>query len=288
MIDITCSQCGAVYHSEEEHVGKHLRCARCGSLVPILGAPRNIVSQPISASPAPQVHRQGTRAASRFKATYMFWTAAGVLLALGGFGLIIHLMHTGKTSVADVNNSAAAHQPSPQPENHSEWTVVDEEPVPDKATNASDPRPTEYNSLPTGSRIQKDVGIGGHGELKVENGSEEDAVARLALIDSDETVRWFFVRAHSTANMHSIPAANYKLTFTTGLNWVESEDAFSWNPTYSEFESSFEFKERHDSEGVQYHSMSVTLHSVPFGNVHTRTITREEFLRGHKHIALQQ
>ena len=85
-----------------------------------------------------------------------------------------------------------------------------------------------------------------------------------------------------------ISTGNYKLTFTTGLNWVESEDAFSWHPIYSEFERSFEFNEQHDSDRVRYHSISVTLHSVPFGNVRTKTITREEFLRGRKRIALQR
>jgi hypothetical protein len=74
----------------------------------------------------------------------------------------------------------------------------------------------------------------------------------------------------------------------TGLNWVESEDVFSWQPSYSEFQRAFDFSERRDSEGVQYHSISVTLHAVPLGNVRTRAITREEFLKGHRHVALRR
>src|ERR1022692_3700908 len=35
MIDVTCPQCGVVYHSEQAHVGKQLRCVKCGSMVPI-------------------------------------------------------------------------------------------------------------------------------------------------------------------------------------------------------------------------------------------------------------
>ena len=81
--------------------------------------------------------------------------------------------------------------------------------------------------------------------------------------------------------------------FTTGLNWVESnegdgEGTFSWHPAYSEFEHNFEFSEQRNSEGVHYHNISVTLHSVPAGNVRTRAITREEFLKGHRHVAAQR
>lgn len=149
-----------------------------------------------------------------------------------------------------------------------------------------DPRPTEYNSLPTGTRIEGDIGTGGHGKLSVENGTTEDAVVRLC-DDKDQTVRWFFVKAHSSAHMSRIPQGSYRLTYTTGLNWVESDDAFSWQPTYNEFERTLDYDEHRDTEGVQYHTIKVTLNAVLFGNVKTRTITREEFLRGYRHVALQ-
>jgi hypothetical protein len=291
MIDVTCSQCGAVYHSDETHVGKHLRCARCGSLVPILGAARKIVSQPISAPSAPQVHQaQARKSASRFKSSYMIFSAFGILLVFGGVGLVVHRIHTGTASVSDIDNAAAVQQSTPEQGSHTEPTIIGEEPIPtsDKPTSRADPRPAEYNSLPTGTRIEDDVGTGGHGELTVDNGSDEDAVVRLAQTDVDETVRWFFVKTHATAHIRKIPAGTYALSFTTGLNWVESEDTFSWHPSYSEFERSFEFKEQHDSQRVEYHSISVTLHSVPFGNVRTRAITRAEFLKSHKHVALQR
>lgn len=172
------------------------------------------------------------------------------------------------------------------------FTIISEEPIPksNKPAHVAERRPTEYNSLPTGTRIADDVGTNGHKELTVENGTSEDAVARLshAGIEGDDTVRWFFVQAHSTALMPKIPEGTYRLRFTTGLNWVESQDTFSWHPAYSEFERSFDFSEQRHSHGVQYHSISVTLHAVPSGNVRTRTITREEFLKGHRHVALQR
>ena len=287
MIDVTCSQCGAVYHSEESHVGKHLRCSRCGCMVPILPAPRSIVSGTTSAPP--QVHRAARKAATRLKSGSMLWIAVALVVALASVGLIRHYRNAEAKAVSDRANLSSAHQPPAQQGNQPEWTVVHEEPSPDsdKSPEPADPRPTEYNSLPTGTRIERDAETDGYGQLQVENGNDEDAVVRLSLSDSDETIRWFFVRAHRTARIRGIPTGVYRLTFTTGLNWVESEDAFSWHPTYSEFERPVEFREQRDSEGVRYHSISVTLNAVPFGNIHTRTITREEFLGGHKHVALQ-
>ena len=238
IVDVTCSQCGAVYHSDESHVGKHLRCTRCGSTVPIVAPLRNIVSQPTSIPSTQQVNRAPIKTASRSKSAYIIWAAFGVILAIGGVGLTLHFRNS------DSGKTATSQHQSEQPQSPSEWTVVGEEPAPSigKPPSPPDPRPTEYNSLPTGTRIETDVGTGGHGELKVENGNDEDAVVRLALTDSDETVRWFFVKAHGTARVGRIPAGNYRLVFTTGLNWVESEDSFSWHPSYSEFERTVIFQ----------------------------------------------
>ena len=36
LIDVHCPQCGVVYHSDRVHVGKRIKCSRCGSMVPIL------------------------------------------------------------------------------------------------------------------------------------------------------------------------------------------------------------------------------------------------------------
>ena len=110
------------------------------------------------------------------------------------------------------------------------------------------------------------ISTSGHGELTVKNGTSEDAVVRLSDAGTDQIVRCFFVRAHTSAHVAHIPQGTYRLAFTSGLNWVESEDTFSWHPSYSEFERTFAYSEEQDSEGVHYHSISVTLHPVPSGN----------------------
>jgi hypothetical protein len=154
--------------------------------------------------------------------------------------------------------------------------------------DAASERPASYNSLPTGTRLQKDLGATGRGELGVENGTSEDAVVRLSLYGTGQTVRWFFVQAHSSAHIGEIQQGTYRLTYTTGLNWIEADDAFSWNPSYNEFERTIDFREESDSGGVKYHAITVTLNPVPSGNVRTKRITRDEFMKGHHHLAFQR
>jgi len=154
---------------------------------------------------------------------------------------------------------------------------------------AVDQRPTAYNSLPTGTRITPDIGTNGHGTLMVINGTSEDAVVRLYDIATHQTVLWFSVQAGSSAQRTQLPEGTYILAYTTGLDWLESEDAFQWHPSYSKLERQLRYTERPDSEGiVQYHEMTVTLNPAIGGNIRTKAISREEFLKGHHHTPLQR
>ena len=110
---------------------------------------------------------------------------------------------------------------------------------------------------------------------------------RLYNVTTDQILS-FFVQARDSYHLTGVPQGNYRLIFTTGSNWVESDDTFSSRPSYSEFDKTFEFSEQRDSKRVQYDAVSVTLNPVLLGNVKTKTITREEFLKGHRHVALQR
>jgi DNA-directed RNA polymerase subunit RPC12/RpoP len=56
MIDVSCSDCGAVYHSEKAYLGKQLRCTKCGSVVPILVGIARAVLQDLSSAPNIKSH----------------------------------------------------------------------------------------------------------------------------------------------------------------------------------------------------------------------------------------
>lgn len=269
MIDVACAQCGTVYHTLEANVGKHILCTKCGHVITIVLA----VTRPAPSAPVVIP----TRVSEGKRKFYKWFVAVVAVVVLVAAFLPLRHANTPKQTVA------------PKPQDTPKWEVVSEEPKTSLPTEPTpDPRPTEYNSLPTETRIERDSGTQGHGELTVENGTTEDAVVRLSDATTDQTVRWFFVKAKSSARMTRIPQGIYRLAYTTGLNWVESDDAFSWQPTYDEFERQFQYDESRDSEGIQFHKISVTLNAVLLGKVHTRTISREEFLKGHHHIPLEQ
>lgn len=299
MIDVTCPQCGAVYHSEETHFGKHLRCARCGSLVPILRADRTVVKQSPASPDAPRSRANTpstTRPTHRIQRVILF-AATSVVIGVTAIFLMLprHPAVAGK-GTASLPDIAVPAQPPKNNDNTPKFEVVDAEPItslpPQIATDAhgllppADARPIHYNSLPSATVIHSDLVTNGNGELTVENGTSEDAVVLLS--DVANRALWFFVKARSSADVAKIPEGSYTLGFTTGLNWVESEDTFRWHPSYSEFERLFLYSEQRDSKGIQYKSISVTLNPVPLGNIRKKAITREEFLRGHHHLGLQQ
>jgi hypothetical protein len=126
-----------------------------------------------------------------------------------------------------------------------------------------------------------DVGTNGYGELEVQNGTSEDAVLSLYDSAADETVRGVYVQARHSVRMKGIPQGTYQLAYTAGLDWDDREAVFSCDPDYAQFERDFVFAEERNQEGIQYHLITVTLHPVIGGNVRTKRISREEFLKGH-------
>jgi len=313
MIHVTCPQCNAVYHSETTHIGKHLRCLKCGCLVPISDtAARTAVEQPSAhlQNASDRSHRPlAARPVRHIRSIYaVAITASAIVLALSVF---IRLRHSAAPTqhVADSSDTSQvpalqrqatqAQRSRPveaprifpstgkgltprtagQPSAHEHRRTM--------PAQAQDERPRNYNSLPTGSRITADFGTNGHGTLEVHNGTSVDAVVRLYDAATCETIRWFSVQPNGSAKMTQIPEGTYSLAYTTGLDWIDSQDAFRWHPSYSQFERTLQYTERRDSEGVEYHDISITLHPVVGGNVRTRPISRDEFLKGHRHMRLQ-
>lgn len=284
MIDFVCPRCGTAYHSDESHIGKQIRCTNpeCQSLVPIV--PRRPVR----------------RATNKRQWTYAIAIPIAMLALC--FLLLRQFLGPERGSATLRPSSPTPYlvvSPTPTsvrtPEDQNQATTITPPPgfSPDRPGSVrqrqtADPRPSAYHSLPSGTRIEPDIATGGHGKFTAKNGSDKDAVVRLSDIVTDQTVRWFFVQAGSSADVEQIPQGSYRVSFTTGLNWIESEDRFSWHPSYIEFEKTFVYAERQHVEGIESQKYRVTLNPVLFGNARTKEITREEFLKGHHHVDLQR
>lgn len=320
MFDVTCPQCQALYHADEAHIGKSLRCSRCGSAVPILGASRSVVhSSPRSMRRPPS---EATRTGKPRRLRVALATVIFVALA-GTAASVLYIRKPSAPQPAQRNAESAPTVPplppgftldrddaSAKPSeagSPGESGVTASPPVTFSADEVEEaagtgtakagsipppprvvPRPETYKSLPSGSHIESDECVGGHGVLTVQNGTSVDAVVRLYDLHDQRTICWFFVRQNDSASTAHVPEGDYRLAYTMGLDWIEFDDAFRWQPSYGEYEKAFHYTEQRDQGGVQYKEISVTLHPVHGGNVRTRSISRAEFLRGHRHIALQK
>lgn len=309
MFDVPCPQCGLIYHADESHIGKHIRCTRCGSLVPILRSDRTITyAAPSQSQPANAHH---TQAQSRRPRRYMPATAVGLAVLLI-VGLAVYIRRpAGAVNVPRVSDSPAEKLEAPhsqsfgfQPDDAAsvdtkknsnlQWDIISEEPGPKQRTHRAeitplpDPRPTEYNSLPVGTPIGPDFCTGGHGVLTVKNGTQLDAVARLYDAAKYRTVCWFFVPAEESHRKSAIPEGTYWLSYTTGLDWIEAKDTFRWHPSYTRFGRILRYDEQEAAADIEYDDITVTLQPVIGGNVRAQKISREDFLKGHQHMALER
>lgn len=290
MIDVTC-RCGHVSHSEEQHIGKHLRCPKCGEPVPILHAPRAMV-QPPTAMPCTQTNQPPARTVRRFRLLYTV-AAAIAVMALAGSWLVVHFQSRGNEkssgipSVSDAAKAAAnqreatGSQTSDGEDQSVKWEVVDAAPISPKpqrtpssssALTPQDRTPVEQEpSLPNGARIAPDVGIDGRGELNVNNGTAEDAEIILYNVERDEQTRDQNVKAHNLLRIVGIPVGTYELKYAQG-------------PSCFQFDRSLDYTEQRievaDRVRVNYKEISVTLHPVVGGNVRTKQISRSDFLKG--------
>ena len=306
----------AVYHADVAHVGKRLKCSHCGFIVVIeKQQPSSPASRPYPDPPRPQTSKHSPDVPVKPKGSSLIFYGLSFLerpclsppqwqfgrgILLGSRvkqrnGVRWKVRCPSEAKVMKVTPKARkAQRTICLPVTHSvqyQWAAA--RLLQHRTTNPSHrhrrsqpkPRPSHYRSLPSGTRITEDSGVGGHGKLSVSNRTGVDAVVRLYDRYTLETVRWFFVKANASYAVKSIPQGDYVLAYTAGLDWVHSEDAFRWSPSYHEFEKPVSYSEQTDTTGTRYDEISVTLHPVIGGNVRTKSISRSDFLRGHRHVS---
>src|SRR5580698_9880870 len=132
MIDVTCPRCGSVHHSEESHIGKHLRCARCGSHVPILRADRAEVRQspPSVAATSRKASPASTTPPIRRLIQRMYpFAIVSVVVVVGVISLVI-LRHptVAEHATASLSGVVEPARPPQSTKNTNKWEIVDATP----------------------------------------------------------------------------------------------------------------------------------------------------------------
>ena len=118
----------------------------------------------------------------------------------------------------------------------------------DETTSELDPykgNQLKNGASPLNSCFGKAI-YGGNAKLKVQNGSNADAIVCLYSIDSDRTIRNKYIRANSRLTISNIPQGQYKIRIIYGNDW---------NPTAScdcggkgNFDSNINFSEMEQPE----------------------------------------
>src|SRR5271167_386439 len=194
-IDICCPQCGRLYDTDESHLGKSIKCVQCGKIILlIVGEPpapeqRRSVGPEVQSWPLtfrrwwtnrrPAVSgsaasgQAGTSSAKhparRFRPVYGFGVATTVIVVVA---ILLLRPKPDTPHLPDIAEPAQS-QLKQQPNNVASEPVVSQEPIPSSTGDAAanehkriqpaDPRPRNYNSPPTGTRIEEDTGTNGHG-----------------------------------------------------------------------------------------------------------------------------
>ena len=286
-IDVTCANCATVCHSEEAHIGKYLRCPKCGSVVQIID-PTSAASLPNRAQSI--TAEQKKRPVDR--RTVLSWVL-GVIVILLCVVVSYLVRQIAAPSSTDVKSSYIE-EPVPSTASALNRTVDTKNTPSPPSPGNDDPKPAsgffigesstvpkDCKRLPNGERLAEDSGTNGRGELSIDNGTDEDTVVRLQNEATDETVRFLFVRSKDKIALTDIEPGRYSLIYTFGQCWDEENELFAVSPEYREFGKVLVYGDRDGS----FDSISVTLHTVPFGNVRSKQISRSRFLRSNSRQA---
>ena len=117
--------------------------------------------------------------------------------------------------------------------------------------------------------------------LTVRNGFSLDAVVKLVDTRDNSCKAYFYISSGNEFKIEGFHAGTYRLKFFVGEDWDSTEQHFSRNQRFSEFDRPMFFTENEMRYGDQikynYTTMAVTINPVINGNAPTHSITESDF-----------
>lgn len=261
MITIHCP-CGEVFHADEQHAGRAIKCWKCERTLSI-GAPppaRRPDARPAEAHPFRR--RVGSRRSSALRPSIVV-----LAFSLTALGLFLVLSPRGRDTRQPSTQVSTPHAPS----------VVVPQPLP---TPAPVPTPTGPPfRLRTGTNIGRASGLSGRGTLRINNGTSYDAAVTLLDAEVETPRRFVYIRARGDITLRNIGPCRCRLFFALGTDWNEAAEEFRENTVFWVFDDMLEFTEVQTEARVHWATFSVTLHAVPEGKARTARLSKEEFER---------
>jgi Tol biopolymer transport system component len=128
----------------------------------------------------------------------------------------------------------------------------------------------------TGTFLQDERQGGGYGELTIDNGRDEDAVAVLVTLD-DDPVLWVYIRAGDAFTITDIPDGLYALYFVIGEGWDREINEFATAVRRARFKDLLAFETTRSATYITYSTITVTLHPVTGGTAVTQDVPASAF-----------
>lgn len=172
-------------------------------------------------------------------------------------------------------------------------SILESSPVPTNpiAALALPPLTRHWASLPpcaggklpqrpaTGQQIKSSVGTSGNFEVLIKNGTERDAIVRLAIARPAQTVRFMYVRARENYLIGRVEPGTYDLSYVLGKDWIQGCNSFWQDSGVSQFEEHLHFMSPTGGEKT-VGRYEATLNPVLDGNARTKPIDRRQFFEG--------
>ena len=186
------------------------------------------------------------------------------------WGYLFYLIPLVLWAVGEFNTTRSNRGPSPATSTQATPPAVPRPPsgLPPVPPDRNDVELTPTVRLPNGTELRKRRYLHGLGELTVENGTENDAVVLLVELNTEKTIRDFYVTAGNTFTEPRIAPGLYAIYFVTGSDWNPEKNAFNSNAIYSQFGRNVEFSEKPDqvSGKIEYSTYKITLQPVVGGD----------------------
>lgn len=318
MFDIHCPSDGTVYHADESHLGKSIRCQKCGAILKVEKVLHTPLVQPGRQSVRPVYDPERVKHSASSESTnksrllsvawdrlklYMLGVTIAVVVVAVAWLLIFMLpqFHLLKSSPLPVKTAPVVtdFKPIPlmkAPEFKPLSIPKPLRPLPKLMQLAPiELRPTcaigqEPERLPTGEDVEPEQEAIGECRLIVKNGSGHDAAVRLMDFDSGQTIRFVYVRSGDSYPILGIGDVTASVRFETGADWIPACKGFIKGQDIEEFDDLIRFRVRtdEDEDSITTYSThaSLTLNPVIGGNAKTHRIDRNRFFQGDQYVRL--
>ena len=130
-----------------------------------------------------------------------------------------------------------------------------------------------YNSLANGYQISNSSYFNGQGQLKITNGTNDDAVVKIINTVTNASLGEFYIDSNNEYTIVGIPDGSYNLFFSLGKNWDATDNKFITCKSFSKFDEAFSFA----TTNTQYTTFEVTLNPIPGGTASTTSVNENDF-----------